>query len=97
MLVTIKIIEMFELHASMPPMRSAEYQATNPLKFLIIARNYANVYAINESKSLPGFRVVVTSLDDIKGWSIQTLLRGENDSTQSDEISKSDDLILKVL
>ena len=28
----------------------------------------------------------VTSLDDINGWSIQTLLRGENDSKQSDEI-----------
>ena len=34
----------------------------------------------------PGFRVVVTSLDGINGWSIQTLLRGENDSKQSDEI-----------
>ena len=59
-------IEMFELHASMPPMRSAEYQA----------------------KSLPGFQVAVTSLDGINGWSIQTLLRGENDSKQSDEITK---------
>jgi len=28
----------------------------------------------------------VTSLDGINGWSIQTLLRGENDSKQSDEI-----------
>ena len=36
-------------------------------------------------KSLPGFRVVVTSLDGINGWSIQTLLKGENDSKQSDE------------
>ena len=26
------------------------------------------------------------SLDGINGWSIQTLLRGENDSKQSDEI-----------
>ena len=42
-LFTIKIIEMFELHASMPPTRSAEYQATIPLKFLIIIHNYANV------------------------------------------------------
>ena len=42
-LFTIKIIEMFELHASMPPMRSAEYQAIIPLKFIIIVHNYANV------------------------------------------------------
>ena len=28
----------------------------------------------------------MTSLDGINGWSIQTLLRGENDSKQSDEI-----------
>ena len=39
-----------------------------------------------QSKSLPGFRVVTTSLDVITGRSIQTLLRGENDSKQSDEI-----------
>ena len=43
LLFTIKIIEMFELHASMPPMRSAEYQATVPLKFIITVHNYANV------------------------------------------------------
>ena len=43
LLFTIKIIETFELHASMPPMRSAEYQATILLKFLIIIYNYANV------------------------------------------------------
>ena len=43
LLFTINIIEMLELHASMPPMRSAEYQATIPLKFLIIILNYANV------------------------------------------------------
>ena len=85
-LFTIKIIEMFELHASMPPTRSAEYQATIPLKFLIIIHNYANVQTINQSKSLPGFWVAVTSLDGINGWSIQTLLRGENDSKQPDEI-----------
>ena len=36
-------IEMFELHAIIPEMRSAEYQATIQLKFLIIMRNYANV------------------------------------------------------
>ena len=34
----------------------------------------------------PGFQVVVTSLDGINGWLIQTLLRGENDLKQSDEI-----------
>ena len=34
----------------------------------------------------PGFRVIVMSLDSTDGWLIQTLLRGENDSKQSDEI-----------
>ena len=42
-LFKVKIIKMFELHARMLPMRSAEYQATIPLKFLIIIHNYANV------------------------------------------------------
>ena len=32
---------------------------------------------------------IVTSLDSINGWSIQTLLRGENDSKQTDEIQAS--------
>ena len=86
LLLTIKIIEMFEPHASIPPMQSAEYQGTIPLKFLIIIHNYANVSTINQPKSLPGFQVVATSLDGINGWSIQTLLREENDSKQSDEI-----------
>ena len=63
----------------MPSMQSAEYQTTIPLKFLIIAHNYANVWTINQSKSLPGFQVV-TSLDSNKSWSIQTLQRGENNS-----------------
>ena len=80
MLFTIKIIEMFELHASMPSMQSADYQAKIPQKFPIIIHHYANVETINQSKSLPGFRVVVTSLDGINGWSIQMLLRGENES-----------------
>ena len=40
---TIKIIEMFELHASIPGMWSAEYQATILLKFLMIMHNYVNV------------------------------------------------------
>ena len=39
----VKIIELFELHASMPPMRSAEYQAKIPLKFLKIIHNYGNI------------------------------------------------------
>ena len=38
LLFIIKIIEMFELHASMPTMRSAEYQAKIPLKLYIIKR-----------------------------------------------------------
>ena len=40
---TRAMFEMFELHASMPSMRPADYQATIPLKFLIIIHNYANV------------------------------------------------------
>ena len=40
---------------------------------------------INQSKSFPGFQVVM-SLDSINDWLIQTLLRGENDSKQSGEI-----------
>ena len=40
---TIKIMEMFELHARIPGMWSAEYQATILLKFLIIMHNYVNV------------------------------------------------------
>ena len=43
LLFTIKIIEMFVLHASMQGMRSGEYQATTLTKFLIIIHNYANV------------------------------------------------------
>ena len=90
LLFTMKIIEVFELHASMPPMRSSEYQVTVPLKFLIIIHNDANDQTINQSKSLPGFRLVVRSLDGINSWLIQTLLRGENDSKQSDEIQAND-------
>ena len=47
----------------MPDMRSAEYQTTIPLKFLIIIHNYANDWTINQSKSLPGFRVVGRPVD----------------------------------
>ena len=43
LLFVIKIIEMFELYASVPMMRSAEYQAKTPLKFLKIIHNYANI------------------------------------------------------
>ena len=45
---------------------------------------------INQSKPLPSFQVVM-SLDSINGWLIQTLLRGENDSKQSDEIQANQD------
>ena len=41
---------------------------------------------MNQSKPLPRFRVVMASLDVTNGQSIQTLLRGQNDSKQSDEI-----------
>ena len=44
----------------------------------------------NQSKPLPSFQVVM-SLDSINGWLIQTLLRGENDSKQSDEIQANQD------
>ena len=56
-----------------------QFQTTILLKFIIIIHNYANVWAINQSKSLPGFPVV-TSLDSINGQLIQMLLRGGNDS-----------------
>ena len=38
--IKIKLIEMFELHERMPGMRSAEYQATIPLKFFIIMQMF---------------------------------------------------------
>ena len=41
--IKIKLIKMFELHERMLGMRSAEYQATIPLKFFIIIHNYENV------------------------------------------------------
>ena len=41
--IKIKLIEMFELDERMPGMRSAECQATIPLKFFIMIHNYANV------------------------------------------------------
>ena len=75
-LFTIKIVKIFELHASMPGVRSAKYQTTVPLKFLIIIHNYANDWTINQSKSPPGFPVVM-SLDGMNGGSIQTLLSWE--------------------
>ena len=62
--IKIKLIEMFELNERMPGMRSAEYQATIPLKFFIIIHNYVIVYTIKLLKSVPGFRVV----SDVTGW-----------------------------
>ena len=49
---------MFALLERIPGMRSAGYQATIQLKFFIVIHNYANVWSINQSKSIPGFRVV---------------------------------------
>ena len=92
LLFTIKIMEMFELHRCIPPMRSTEHQATIPLKFLITIHNYANVLTINQSQSPPGFWVV-TSLEGIIGRSIQTLQRGERDSKQSYEIKAKSNLV----
>ena len=43
----------------------------------------------------PVFGVVVMSLDSINGWSIQSLLRGENDSKQSDEIQATSRYVLR--
>ena len=51
----------------------------NFTRAFIINHNYANVWTINQSKPLPGFRVV-TSLDGINCSSIQTSLMGVCDS-----------------
>ena len=40
--IKIELVEMFELNERMPFMRSAEHQATIPLKFFIIIHNYSN-------------------------------------------------------
>ena len=56
--IKIELIEMFELNDTMPGMRSAEHQVTILLTFFIIIHDYANVLTINQSKSLPGFRVM---------------------------------------
>ena len=81
---------MFELHASMPPMQSAECQATIPQKFPIIIHSYVNVYRQSTKNHYP-----VMSLDSINGWSIQSSLRGENDSKQSDEIQATSRYVLR--
>ena len=52
----------------------------------IIMRMFRQSTWIKIKITTPGFRVVVASLDSINSWSIQMLLRGENDSKQSDEI-----------
>ena len=95
--VKIKLLEMFELNERMPGMRSAACQATIPLKFFLIIHNYANVQTINQSKSLPGFRVVSDVTGRINGRSIQTLLRGENDSKQSDEFQVTSFVHLAII
>ena len=59
---------------------------TTQLKFLIIIHNYANVWTINHPMKITTRFSVVTSLDGINDQSIQTLLRGENDSKYSSEI-----------
>ena len=43
-----------ELRESVPGMRSAEYQATIPLKFLIIVHNYANAWTIKITTRFSG-------------------------------------------
>ena len=83
--IKIKFIEMFELNERMPGMRSPEHQETILVKFFIIIHNYANVQTINQLKSLPSFWVVSDVTGIINGRLIQTLLRRENDSKQSDE------------
>ena len=52
----------------------------------IIMRMFRQSTWIKIKITTPGFRVVVASLDGINSWSIQMLLRGENDSKQLDEI-----------
>ena len=68
-----------------PRKQSAELSSDNPaeISHKRMFRELTN--SLNQSKSLPGFRVV-TSLDGINGRLIQTLLRRENDSKQWDEI-----------
>ena len=56
LLFKIKIIEMFELNERMPGMRSAEYQATIPLKFFIIIHNYAMFRQSTNQNHYPVFR-----------------------------------------
>ena len=50
-----------------------KWQLAVLLKILAIVHYYINVWAINQAKSLPGFRVV-TSLDGINSQPIQALL-----------------------
>ena len=59
-----------KLNERMPGMRSAEYQVTIPLNFFIIMRMFRQS---NNQNHYPVF------------FSIQTLLRAENDLKQSDE------------
>ena len=40
--IKIKLIETSELNERLPEMRSAEYQATIPLKFFIFIHNYSH-------------------------------------------------------
>ena len=60
--------------------KTAKCRLTWPRWFLVIIHNYATVWTINQSKSLPGF-LVVTSLVSMKGRLTKRLLRRENVST----------------
>ena len=62
-----------ELQESVPGMRSAEYQTTIPLKFLIIVHNYAN-------KPANVWTIKITTRFSGRDVTGRTLLRGENDS-----------------
>ena len=65
LLFTIKIIEMFELHASIPGMLSDEYQMTIPLKFLIIClTTFLLVHrkSLKKKKESSSFTVIINSI-----------------------------------
>ena len=71
LLFTIMIIEIFELRASMPPMRSAEYQATIPLKFLInIIMRMCRQSRPTNRKSFPGALSIQPKIPEISFGSL---------------------------
>ena len=70
LLFTIKIIEMFELHASIPGMLSDEYQMTIPLKFLIIC---LTIFLLVHRKSLKKKKGIFEFYRNYKFYSVFSL------------------------